>query len=160
LDTLSSTVATDFGRFFDRLSRKMHEQVDPLTTEQVWTKPFPYGNSVGHLLLHLTGNLRFYLGTQLAGTGYIRDREREFTEEARPSKEELMAGFDEALALAKRTAAAQADADWGQDYSALGGEDMPDRFSAFLRCCAHADRHTGQIAYLRKQLELDAARRS
>jgi uncharacterized damage-inducible protein DinB len=159
VSTLSQTVATDFGRFFDLLGRKMHEFVDPLSTEQVWTRPFPFGNSIGHLLLHLTGNLRYYIGTLLAGTGYVRDRDNEFTDASRPSKEELLRAFDEALALAAATAAAQSESDWGLAYSAAGGEDMHDRFSAFLRCAAHADRHTGQIAYLRKQLEHDASGR-
>ena len=30
--------------------------------EQLWTKPFPFGNSIGHLVLHLTGNLNHYIG--------------------------------------------------------------------------------------------------
>ena len=158
METLSHTIATDFGLFFDRLGRKMHEFVDPLTTEEVWMRPFAFGNSIGHLLLHLTGNLRYYVGALLADTGYVRDRDNEFTDASRPSKEELLRAFDEALVLVRTTAAAQREADWALPYSAAGGEDMHDRFSAFLRCAAHADRHTGQIAYLRKQLELDRAR--
>ncbi len=48
--------------------------------DQLWTKPFAFGNSIGHLVLHLTGNLNHYVGALVAGTGYVRDREHEFTD--------------------------------------------------------------------------------
>ena len=41
------------------------------------------GNSIGHLILHLTGNLNHYIGSLVAGTGYERRREQEFTDPAR-----------------------------------------------------------------------------
>ena len=56
-------------------------------------KPFPFGNSFGHLVLHLTGNLNYYIGTQIAGTGYVRDRDREFTETQHLPKEEVLQRF-------------------------------------------------------------------
>jgi len=61
----------------DRLLRiycsAMHKWVDPLSNEQFWRKPYPYGNSVGHLVLHMTGNLNYYIGARVAGTGYLRE---------------------------------------------------------------------------------------
>jgi hypothetical protein len=158
VDAVSLTVATGFGHFFARIGRKMREIVDPLTDDELWTRPLPYGNSIGHLLLHLTGNLSYYCGTVIGKTGYVRDRPLEFTDASRPSKETVMRAFEAALTLARETAAAQSPADWGRPFEAEGAEDMPDRFSAFLRCAAHADRHTGQIVYLRKQLDLAARR--
>jgi len=41
--------------------------VDPLSNEQFWPKPYPYGNSIGHLVLHLTGNLNYYIGARVGG---------------------------------------------------------------------------------------------
>ena len=35
-------------------------------------------NSGGTLVLHIVGNLRFYIGAQIGGTGYVRDRPMEF----------------------------------------------------------------------------------
>jgi hypothetical protein len=43
--------------------------------------------SAGHLPLHLTGNLNYYIGAQIAATGYVRDRDREFTESGSTSQE-------------------------------------------------------------------------
>ena len=45
---------------------ELHKWVDPLTDEQFWTNPYSYGNSVGHLVLHLTGNLNYYIGARVA----------------------------------------------------------------------------------------------
>ena len=56
----------------------MHRLAEGLSDVQFWARPYPYGNSMGHLVLHLTGNLNFYIGREMAGTGYVRDREREF----------------------------------------------------------------------------------
>src|SRR5262245_20449787 len=66
----------------------IRELAGPLNEEQFWAKPTDPGNSVGHLVLHLTGNLNHFVGGQLGGTGYLRDREREFTEQQVPAKAE------------------------------------------------------------------------
>ena len=65
--------------------------------DQLWTKPFPFGNSVGHLVLHLTGNLNHYVGAMVAGTGYVRDREHEFTDPAHTRATSSWPSFHEAV---------------------------------------------------------------
>ena len=62
-------------------------------------KPFPFGNSIGHLVLHLTGNLNHYIGAMIAGTGYVREREQEFTDPDHPPVGELLKAFHEAVAM-------------------------------------------------------------
>ena len=68
-----------------------------LTEEQLWQRPFAHGNTVGHLLLHMTGNLSYYIGARVAETGYLRDRDREFTEPEPKPKAEVLAAFDRAI---------------------------------------------------------------
>src|SRR3954468_7016958 len=74
----------------------VRELAAPLTEAQFWAKPADPGNSFGHLVLHLTGNLRHRAGAELGATGYVRDREREFTETDVPAKAEALAGPDAA----------------------------------------------------------------
>ena len=155
VDELSAVVARGLAAYYERVGRKVHGLVEPLSTDQLWRRPFPYGNSIGHLLLHLTGNLRYYIGTQIAGSGYVRDRPREFAETDRRPKEEVLREFDDALGMVAATLSAQSTADWGARYEAVGAENVGDRFSMFLRCAAHADHHAGQMIYLCKQLGLD-----
>ena len=54
------------------------------------------------------------------------------------------------------TLAAQSEVDWRTPYRGVGAEDVPDRFSMFLRCAAHADHHAAKMIYLCKQLALGA----
>jgi hypothetical protein len=81
---------------------RVRELAAPLTNAQFWQKPFPYGNSFGHLVLHLTGNLNYYVGAQIAQTGYIRDRPREFNDPNPPSKDEALQRFDDAVEMFSR----------------------------------------------------------
>jgi uncharacterized damage-inducible protein DinB len=148
---LSSTVGSGLANYFEKVAAKIHKWVDPLSSEQFWRNPFPYGNDIGHLVLHLTGNLNYYIGTQIAGTGYVRDRDHEFTEKNRPAKEEMLAAFDCAVALINATIRQQSAEDWTTAYSAERST-AKDRFSIVLDCAAHADHHAGQIINLSREL--------
>ena len=152
MDGLNRTIGEGLARRYEELAAKVNELSGPLNDEQFWTKPFAFGNSFGHLVLHLTGNLNYYIGAEIAGTGYVRDREREFTEAARPAKNEVMRRFDDAVAMVLRTARAQTDADWGKAYTAMREEDADNRFNIFLRCATHLHLHVGQMIYLQTEL--------
>ena len=75
----------------------VRQLADRLSEAEFWAKPVEPGNSVGHLILHLTGNLNHFVGAQLGKTGYVRDREREFTEANLPARAELLRNFDAAV---------------------------------------------------------------
>jgi hypothetical protein len=84
LSVIQSSLA-DYFRVM--VQERVHELVSPLSSEQIWQRPFPYGNSIGNLILHLTGNLNYYIGAQIAGTGYIRQRDLEFSDGGKPKGE-------------------------------------------------------------------------
>jgi hypothetical protein len=149
---LSETIGAGFVRRYEELGARVRELAKPLTDEQFWTKPFGFGNSFGHLVLHLTGNLNYYIGAEIAGTGYVRDRDREFTEAARPAKAEVMKRFNDSVAMVARAARAQSEEDWGKSYTAMREEDAANRFNIFLRCATHLHLHVGQMIYLQYAL--------
>jgi len=126
---------------------RIRELAGPLSNAQFWQKPFPFGNSFGHLVLHLTGNLNYYIGARIAGTGYVRDRPREFNEANPPSKDDALKRFDEAVALVVKTIGAQLPDDWSKEYTAER-EDATNRLDIVLRCAAHMQHHIGQMIYL------------
>lgn len=148
----SPLIARGLSLHYERVGDKLHSLIEPLSTKQIWLRPFGYGNSVGHLLLHLTGNLSYYVGARIAGNGYVRDREREFTDTSGRAKDDVVRDFDAALAMVLATLAAQGDEDWGASFEADRATDIKDRFSMFVRCAAHLDHHTGQMIYLCKEL--------
>jgi hypothetical protein len=156
MSDLSTTVARHFVDSFRSLAARVRELAEPLDEEAFWSKPFPFGNSFGHLTLHLTGNLSYYIGAQIAETGYVRDREREFTETERPSKEEALARLDAAVAVVVAAIEAQSPDDWSAAYTA-NGVDETDRFGIFLNCATHFRLHVGQMGYIASAAKGEAA---
>jgi Protein of unknown function (DUF1572) len=156
MSELQSIIQSAFISEYRNRAAELHRWVDPLSLEQFWTNPFHYGNSVGHLLLHLTGNMRYYVGTQIAGTGYVRNRDLEFTDPTKHPKVEIVSRFDRTIDMVVATLEAQSATDWALPYSAELEPDAKDRFTIFLRCASHLYHHVGQINYLSRQLMLSA----
>jgi uncharacterized damage-inducible protein DinB len=145
-----NAIQSSLADYFRRVQGKVHELLEPLSSEQLWQRPFPYGNSIGNLILHITGNLNYYIGSQIAGTGYVRHRDLEFSDTGKPKKE-LLNAFDDAIDTAVRAVADQSDHDWAVPfYGELA--DGSTRFAQVLACAGHAYHHVGQIIYLQKEL--------
>ncbi len=148
---LKKSVESSLAARYLKLAGSVRELAAPLSEEQFWAKPFAFGNSFGNLVLHLTGNLNYYIGAQIAATGYVRDRPREFTEASCPAKEEVLKKFDDAVEMVVRTIRAQSAEDWSKLYSATGA-DAKDRFEMVLHCATHLHHHVGQMMYLNFEL--------
>ena len=58
-------------------------------------------------MLHLTGNLNHYIGALIAGTGYTRHREHEFTDPTRYPRDEVLSRFHQAIAMVAQTLSSQ-----------------------------------------------------
>ena len=136
---------------FEKYGARVRTLAEPLTNDQFWAKPYPYGNSFGHLVLHLTGNLSYYIGTQIAGTGYVRDRPREFADAHPPSMTEALTRLDNAIAMVIDTVARQSASDWSLAYEGANSPDTKTRFAIVLQCASHLHHHVGQMIYLQKQ---------
>jgi hypothetical protein len=154
-----STLSSVLTARYTANAARVHELAAPLASAQFWQKPFPYGNSFGHLVLHLTGNLNYYIGAQIAKTGYIRDRPREFNDPKPPSKEEALQRFDDAVAMVLKTIGAQLPEDWSAEYSGAG-TNAQTRLDMIMQCAAHIQHHIGQMIYLgyEWQKQSDASR--
>src|SRR2546427_13027416 len=118
MTNLAQTIAEDLAAYYEMVRDQVHKWGDSLTAEQIWHKPYPYGNSVGHLVLHLTGNLNYYIGTRVAETGYIRDRDREFTAHQPPPKEEAPGAGNRTIAMVVTTTRKPKTENWGRAYTA------------------------------------------
>jgi uncharacterized damage-inducible protein DinB len=153
---LSSTVAGELANYYEYVGQHVHKWVDPLSQEAFWHNPYPYGNSVGHLVLHLTGNLSYYIGARIANTGYVRHRDVEFAETRRLPKEQVLREFDRTIGMVVATIRKQSPEDWSAEYSAELEPEATNRFAAFLRCAGHAYHHVGQIIFLSKELAREA----
>lgn len=142
---LTPLVHTALIAELEQLRDAVRTSVESLTDTALWARPLEPGNSVGHLVLHLTGNLNHFVGARLGNTGYVREREREFTEASPPDRTTLLANLDAAVATFRRVvegltaeqlAAPHPDARFGPVVQAL------------LHLVSHFALHRGQISYL------------
>jgi uncharacterized damage-inducible protein DinB len=150
---LADAIGDEFARYFEHLAGRVEKAVHAIPREKLYVKPFAYGNSIGHLLLHLTGNLNHYIGATIAGTNYVRDRPREFTEPAPPSPEEALQRFRDAVALVVRTVQSLDDAGWQIPVNEQ--QPIKTRLGLVLVCAAHLNNHIGQMSYLVRALGHD-----
>ena len=82
---LGRELATLYLRELDRAAALIEAYDDE---DELWTRRGDQKNSPGTLALHMAGNLLHYVGAQMGGTGYVRDRDAEFGE--RTTKEEAL----------------------------------------------------------------------
>lgn len=149
--TLENTVSAGFAKAFIDFNRRVQTMADKLATEQFWSKPFPYGNSFGNLVLHIDGNLNYYLGAQILQTGYVRNRDLEFAPVDFGDKTATLKQLSDTVDMVVRSLAQQSESDWSKTYQAVGVDDIDNRFEMYLRCAAHFHHHIGQMTYIVKE---------
>jgi uncharacterized damage-inducible protein DinB len=145
------TTALEFVRYFRHLADRVDKAARSVSEEQFWIKPFPFGNSIGHLVLHLTGNLNHYIGALVAGTGYVRNRGHEFTDPTGYPRDEALSRFHEAVALVEQSLSSQDES--GFLTPVTGQQPIETRLGLFLVCAAHLNNHVGQMSYLVQALQ-------
>ena len=106
-------------------------------------------NPGGNLALHVAGNLQFFLGAQLAHTGYVRDRDREFSVRGLPRAEVLQQLDAAALAVQAGLEGLEPAALDREIPSHKGGQTLTLRRS-LLQIAAHLAYHLGQVNYHRR----------
>ena len=135
--------------------KSLKRELEAIPDEAVlWQAAPGITNTVGVLARHLTGNLRHFIGAQLGGTGYVRDRDAEFAQ--RVSRAELVTEVDEAIAAIQRTMPKLTDADMAKPYPlAVAGMTTGD---FLMHLAAHFAYHLGQLDYLRRFLTGEAGK--
>jgi hypothetical protein len=120
----------------------------------VWATVPGITNSAGNLAQHICGNLLYYIGALLGGSGYVREREAEFAAQGR-TRAQLAADLRDASAIVTRVFAGRTLADFPEAFPAdLAGARLPTSlFLAHLE--AHLAFHLGQAGYLRRALTGD-----
>lgn len=120
-----------------------------LTDEDVWRRANDASNSVGNLVLHLSGNVQQWIVGGVGDLPYTRDREHEFGERGGIPREELLARLKETLTKADQVLA-NVDPDRLLERKEIQGNDVT-VMQAILRIVQHFGLHTGQIMLLTKQ---------
>ena len=115
----------------------------------IWTAAPPLCNSAANLALHVAGNLQYFVGAVLGGTGYVRDRDREFARRSGP-RADVQAELQAAMRAVMETLPGLPEERFAREYpEPVNGVRMrTDRF--LMHLCVHAGYHLGQAASVRR----------
>ena len=138
---------------FERDLRKLIGEVNLFEAEEnLWKTAGTVKNCCGNLVLHIVGNLNFYLGTVLDRNGYVRDRPGEFAEKGVP-RQELVAQLERLIPLIESTLGDLPTAQLDGEYPIIFDEGKNSITYVLIRLVTHLNYHLGQVNYLRRILE-------
>lgn len=139
-------------QLYDRDLEKLKVEVEQYSNEaDLWKTSGEITNSGGNLTLHLIGNLKHFIGAVLGNSGFVRDRDAEFSSGG-VSRDELLAEIDVAATVVKSTLEKLTDEDLAKTYPIeVFGHPMTTDFF-LIHLTTHLSYHLGQINYHRRLL--------
>ena len=146
---MTYSVVTLFERDMDRL----HAEINLYKDETLlWKTIGTTTNTAGNLCLHLVGNLNHFIGAVLGNSGYVRERDAEFTLKNIPKRELLASIFDVKKTM-MHTLETLSPEDLKSDYP-LQPFGYPVSTGYFLlHLSGHLNYHLGQINYHRRTVK-------
>jgi uncharacterized damage-inducible protein DinB len=145
---LNATLIQLYSRDLD----KLRAEIGMYSNEaDLWKTGGEITNSGGNLTLHLIGNLKHFIGAVLGNSGFVRDRDAEFSTGG-VSRDELLAEIDVASTIVKSTLEKLTDEDLAKTYPIeVFGHPMTSEFF-LVHLTTHLNYHLGQINYHRRLL--------
>lgn len=147
---ITETLISIYKRDLDKLKTEIDQYE---SDEKLWLVATGITNSGGNLTLHLIGNLKHFIGAVLGGTGYVRDRDAEFTSKS-VSRAELIAAVDETTEIVSTTLAKLTGDELAATYPIdVFAQPMTTEYF-IIHLATHFNYHLGQINYHRRQSAL------
>jgi len=145
-------VIQTISELFIRDLNKLKEELNLYPNEQkIWEVSSGISNSAGNLSLHLVGNLKHFVGSILGNTGYIRERELEFSLKSIP-RSQLLATIDETISIIEITLNKLDDSVLSKDYPIEKRGEIVKMDHMLLHLYGHLTYHLGQINYHRRMI--------
>ena len=138
---------------FKRDLNRLKTEIQSYKNENnLWIVEKAISNSAGNLCLHLLGNLNHFVGNVLGNTGYIRERDKEFTDKNIPATE-LIERIDEVFDTINKTISGLSEKDFEKTYPInVFKKEMTTEFF-LIHLTTHLNYHLGQINYHRRLLD-------
>ena len=119
---------------------------------KIWQVSTGIKNSAGNLTLHIVGNLNNYLGKILGNTGYVRNRDAEFSLKDVP-RAELLKMIADTITMIEKVLDQLPPEQLAASYPEVVF-DAPMTTEYFIvRLYGHLNYHYGQVNYHRRLLE-------
>ena len=138
---------------FTRDLNKLKAELELYRNEKnIWLVEKNIANTAGNLCLHLVGNLNAFLGAEIGGTGYIRNRDLEFSLKDIP-RAELVSMVEATITVVNNALDLLTEEDMQKEYPLLV---LPQKTSTeyfLVHLAVHLGYHLGQINYHRRLLD-------
>lgn len=139
-----------FSSLFERDLKKLSEEINLYKDEtSLWKVKDGISNSGGNLTLHLIGNLKHFIGATLGSTGYIRERDKEFTLKDIP-RAQLIEEINNTSKVIKHTLASLSAEDLEKDFPIPFNDKISSTAHILAHLFGHLNYHLGQINYHRR----------
>jgi uncharacterized damage-inducible protein DinB len=137
-----------FEKDLNRVTDEINQYPDD---SSLWVVKDGINNSGGNLCLHLAGSLQHFIGAELGGSGYVRNRDAEFSLK-NITRKKLLDEL-EATRMAVRDALEQVSKkELEKDYPHKFGGETVTTEQFLLHMLGHLNYHMGQINYHRRLL--------
>ncbi len=135
-----------YDRDLENLKNELNQYPDEAG---LWLLRAGITNSAGNLCLHLIGNLNYYFGSVLGESGYIRDRDAEFSAKG-VAREDLIKAIDDTKRVVRKTLEEISEAEFSDDYPLEFQDRVVKTDFMLVHLAAHFSYHLGQINYHRR----------
>ena len=140
----------ELRKVFVKDLEKLKEEIRLYGSEEnLWKVEKGITNSAGNLCLHLVGNLNTYFGAVIGQTGYIRNRNQEFSLKNVPQKE-LLVKVEETIAMLDEVMKSMTDEQLNEEYPLLVLKEKTSIGYFLFHLSSHLGYHLGQINYHRR----------
>ncbi|BAO77001.1 DUF1572 family protein [Winogradskyella sp. PG-2] len=140
-------------KLFTRDLNKLKEEINLYKDESnLWIVTEDISNCAGNLCLHLVGNLNHFIGTKLGNSGYIRQRELEFSLKNVP-RDKMIKQVDDTILVVTEVLSKLSDEDLKKEYRRDSIEDYMTTEYFLSHLTMHLAYHLGQINYHRRLLD-------
>ena len=118
----------------------------------LWRVDRDITNSAGNLCLHLIGNLNHFIGAQFGASGYVRQRDLEFSRKDVP-RGELVVMIEATISAVEHGLRAVTAEQLAAEYPLVVFAEKTSTEYMLVHLATHLSYHLGQINYHRRLLD-------
>jgi len=140
-------------KIFKRDLEKLKQEIASYRNESnLWKVDNSITNSSGNLCLHLVGNLNTYIGAEIGKTGYVRNRDLEFSLKNIPQVQ-LMKMIEDTIVIVEDGLSKLNENDLEREYPILVFKEKTSTGYFLIHLTVHLGYHLGQVNYHRRLLD-------
>ena len=150
--TISSEfVSQSINQLYEESIPRLLKCVGEVSDEELWWRANDNSNSIGNLVLHLTGNVNQWINTGLGGDADNRVRQEEFDNRGSISRVDILKQLDAVMVRAKQVIEGLKEDDLTNIHPVQGFQESG--ISIVLHVVEHFSYHVGQMTYIVKSLK-------